>query len=103
MNWINVENRPLIFSKLPKEHKKALQNEYSTTAVAKKMSKVLTISALTYLLIGIVSAILGFLTSHFIFFLIPCPAVIFFIVLPSILSQNKFSNWLISEKNIAMK
>ena len=97
----NVSSNPLIFKELPKEQRKALQKEYSTTAEAKKMNKTLTIAAIIIGAIVIASTIIGLSTNHESFFATFPTAII--CIWPAIISQNKFEKWLMLEKNIVMK
>ena len=100
MEQNNNANEPLLFKELPKEQRKALQKEFNQTADAKKASRALIIVAVIFALIAVAGAVATIFTDHDFYFSFP---IVFIVILPSIISQQKFEKWLEAEKNIVMK
>ena len=96
----NIGNEPILFKELPKEQRKALQKEFNQTAEAKKESRVLIIVAVIFALIAVAGAVATIFTNHDFYFTFP---IVFIVILPSVISQQKFEKWLEAEKNIVMK
>jgi len=96
----NIGNEPLLFCDLPKEEQKSLRKEFSQTAEAKKDSKALIVVVVIFAAIAVTGAIITIFTDHNFSFTFP---VVFLVILPSVIRQQKFEKWLTAEKNITTK
>ena len=96
----NIGNEPLLFKDLPKEEQKSLRKEFSQTAEAKKESRALIIVVVIFAAIAVAGAIFTIFTEYNFSFTFP---IVFVVILPSVISQQKFEKWLAAKKNIIMK
>ena len=95
-----MSNNTTVFKELPKEQRKALQKEFYRTPEAKKFSKIIIIIAFIFSAFTTSAAIAGTLLNHTFYYFTP---IFFIVILPAIISQQKFEKWLMTEKNVIMK
>jgi len=92
---------PIVYRELTKEQRKTLSKEYSKTPEAKKLKAVLLIMVSVFAVLVIGFAIMSIFFVHEMYIGMPFP--VFFCIFPAIISQNKYENWLKTQKNIIMK
>ena len=91
----------LTFRELPKEQQIELRNEYFKTVDAKKIKKIIITFAVVFAAIVITGAVLGVMTGYASYF--STTPVCVFTFVPVLISQKKFENWLMAEKNITFR
>ena len=89
----------VVFKELPKEKRKALQEEYNKTAEGKDMNRILKLFIVIVVAIAIIGYTIEFLTGH----VSESISITLFSILALMIRRIKFERWLETEKSIVMK